>query len=545
MISEISMANFGNHSETVVRLESGVNVFIGPNGAGKSMIGDAVCWCLYGESIRAGKARDSRRWKPQEGAGVSVTIGDDVITRLMGNGKSDLWFSGVNTGRIGEIQAMIDSKYGTVFTNKLTRFFHRSKATLFSLASDGERKAIVEDLIGVSAFDSALAVVKAEEKGLKTILADCVANLTSVERSRAYLSGKLDSLRKPDAELYDDRIVSIKRDIAGFKKMISEAGIFTEPMEPDLSSLFSARESLTVDYGAAKSEYDRLFSLGDGICSKCGQKTGISTNDIIVAKEKAKTLLDGVREVTSKIDTATQSYREQKRDYIEKARLLDDLKRRIDMLDRDLLALEKAKKTYDARVEVYMSERADLERKISSSDRNLLDARIGLTAVEDRLNRLAVLEKVFGSKGARVIALSDAFSSIARCATDVLKLISVRNAGLTFDISEDMTSIDMVVRIGAYTGSYGGLSVGQHALFDFALLKALGSLPWTSFSNVPFIYDDIVEAMDTWHKTNVCSFIEQESAGEQVFLFTYDESVADLFSDATVFHVEDGRVLSS
>ncbi len=57
VLSRVRLVNFISHSDTVVDLVPGVNVFIGPNGAGKTSILEAIHYALTGEGWRAGGKR--------------------------------------------------------------------------------------------------------------------------------------------------------------------------------------------------------------------------------------------------------------------------------------------------------------------------------------------------------------------------------------------------------------------------------------------------------------------------------------------------------
>jgi len=167
-------------------------------------------------------------------------------------------------------------------------------------------------------------------------------------------------------------------------------------------------------------------------------------------------------------------------------------------------------------------------------------------ALEFRQARVFDLMQVYGSKGARVIALRSAFRSISRVGTDVLGAVGwgkMSKALLSVDASEDLSTIRLGVVLGAYVGPYGGLSQGEQAVFDFALLKALGSIPWNRARGmVPLLYDDILEALDYGHKVGVCEYLRGEGDQQQVIVFTHDDSVVDLLYGSRVFTVVDGAV---
>jgi len=522
----------------VIEFADGVNFFTGPNGAGKSLIGDAVFWGLYGESLR-----DGRKWKPQDGATVELETEDgSVIKREVRGSKTKLALDGLETGRITEIQDEITRRFGSAHYNKAVRFFHRAKAAKFALATDGERKAIIERLIGVDVFDDVLTRLKHERKDL-VYRKDMVVRIVSKAQDRqSYCYGMLDSMKEPE-KIDGTELMKLKKEAASIHTEKPEQPVPHNSLPEIRYRVEKSREAVAV----AKHELRRLEELGTGVCSKCGNATGITNDAIYGAKESLEDALEDLaffnkqlNKLEDQYDYDMNVYQFSMKRYTDSLREISVLNTRIEMLERKIAERDQEIAQYDRKKEAVLLD-------IEDSEKEIMQYRISEAGIADRLSRVNDLIVVFGPRGARVLALRDAFSSIAEVCTGVVQQIGYderhRSARLNIELSEDLSTVDLIVTVGDYAGSYGGLSEGEGAIFDFGLLKALGTLPWRSTVGLPFVYDDVLEAMDVKHKQATCSYIDVEAVDDQVLLFSYDEEIIEMFSDPKVFHIEGGRVV--
>lgn len=542
MLSEIEIVHFGIHENTRIVFEPGVNLFTGDNGAGKSLVGDAIFWCLYGESLR-----DGRKWKPDSGAVVSIKMADgNKIVRSLRGDRTKLSLNGVETGRITEVQEEIEKLFGNAWYNKSVRFFHRSKAAKFSLATDGERKRIVENLIGVEIFDEVLNKLKTDRKKLLEDKSSVDIEESGILQGIARLEGRLESLREPEKpnteslERIDNYIRYTEREIKtaiGQKKPEVPKGLDTAKLQV---------EKVKVDVSSLAREYRRLFDLGTGVCSKCGKPTDISDDTINKVAEELDNRKSDLVFFERELMKLNIGY--------DNALLQHDRYREMKIAaDRKIAEAESEKRyvlkrldEYNELMKVYLKQKKEIQESLDRGNDLLYRARSRGADLSRRLFRIDELMRIYGTKGARVIALSNAFDVVGKVATRVLKQLGHgkhRNAKLEIEVSSDLNKVELNVSVGDYLGSYGGLSEGEGAMFDFALLKALGSLPWRSKSSLPFVYDDVLEALDKAHKRKVCEYIEFEAEKGQTLIFTWDREIEGMFDSVKVFHVENGRIV--
>ena len=537
-IRRLRLERFGNHRHTDILLSPGVNLFLGTNGAGKSLIGDAVCWVLYGRGIR-----DRGKWKPDSDTSVLVEFDDGTtVERSLCGGVTALRFNDVETNRITEIQDLIDIDFGSLRFNRVTRFFHRSNAARFSLAADGERKRIIEQLIGVERFDECYSQLKAERIAILERLTAIDASIHELRRKKARLGGILEGLRVPEKPIIDEKTLEMWR-------KASEK----PPDRPKLKEAASSLEQYYERYRAAEAEYRTFCNeytrretlIRKGRCSHCGAvtNTNAAKAGLLVLKEETAGSFSVYQGCAKDYERAFAAYTTL--EVKENERYSRDREVHYNAVQ----GLEK----YNAALGRYESRRVAYASKFDRCTNEMIDCESMITnfhserfALEFRQARVFDLMQVYGSKGARVIALRSAFRSISRVGTDVLGAVGwgkMSKALLSVDASEDLSTIRLGVVLGAYVGPYGGLSQGEQAVFDFALLKALGSIPWNRARGmVPLLYDDILEALDYGHKVGVCEYLRGEGDQQQVIVFTHDDSVVDLLYGSRVFTVVDGAV---
>lgn len=562
MLDRIDIKNFGIHEDTHIQFDAGVNIFTGETGAGKSLIGDAVFWCLYGESLR-----DGRKWKPVEGASVSlITIDKTQVFRIWKGAKFKLSLNEIETGRVTEIQDEIDKRFGSAKYNKAVRFFHRSKAAKFSLATDGERRAIVESLIGVEIFDEIQERLKTEKKDLLSKKDGIETEINDMQRKIARLEGSFESLREPakpdisELMVIDNAIQDGTEELNVLMKLTLVEPIVPDEVEQLSAKIIEARSEYDASTKAevlACHELKRLKEIGTGRCSKCGNFTGLTEDNIGNSEEYWREMYAirnryaiRLQELNEQVDTLRTRYANKMVKYrlarSTNEKQIYEKRGSLRELDFKKKRVSEIVTKYNSELQMYTYYKKEVQDKLKEEIDLLDKVKARGAGLSKRLTRIEHLLMIYGNKGARIIALSNAFETVGKVTTKVLRQIGVgkhRNAKLRVEVSSDLSKIDLVVNAGDYEGSYGGLSVGEGAMFDFALLKALGALSWRAKLGLPYLYDDVLEGLDRPHKRAICEYIEAEAESNQVLLFTYDQEVIEMFDRAKVFYVENGKVL--
>jgi DNA repair exonuclease SbcCD ATPase subunit len=217
-IRELRLIKFMAHEDTGLAFPpSGLVVVTGENGQGKSSLVEAVAMALWGKTLRG-----TPPWA--EDTGLVRCIADGIeATRTKGKTIKVDWAvrdDGSHFGnaldslvRLGgtdpvdddtrpaayesttHAQKALEKLIGPFDIWRRSSAFSSSDAAHFSLATDGERKRLLETILGLDTFDPALERCRADLKLAETTAADKAA---SEWRARAALDAAL--LRMQNAE---------------------------------------------------------------------------------------------------------------------------------------------------------------------------------------------------------------------------------------------------------------------------------------------------------------------------------------------------------
>lgn len=211
--------NFCSYEDTEFHIPSGTWLIIGEgrdfpsNGAGKTtLVGEALYWLIFGKNTKGLAADEVIRWG-QKKCSVMATLTEHeglgsslVVTRSRSSdGSSSLKV--VQDGEDWEAASVSE------MTQKLSRhlgltpeiyqnlgYFSQEKVLLFASATDGERKGILADLIGLSGYQEAAT--------------SAASHLFASEEKKQILHAKLDAHEEHRASLDDDveNIISLGSD---------------------------------------------------------------------------------------------------------------------------------------------------------------------------------------------------------------------------------------------------------------------------------------------------------------------------------------------
>jgi DNA repair exonuclease SbcCD ATPase subunit len=526
---KLKLEHFGNHEDTELDIpDRGAVVFTGQNGAGKSMLGEALTWCLWGITLRSYRSG----WSPViPGSIVTVELDGTVYERTYT--ESGTRFLIDFAGSTRDNNHKVSERFGPFKEFAATKVFHRALLSKFSTATDGERKALMESMIGLSVFDDCLQKVRIERKGVVDELLQCESRLSSASSDVAYLRGSLDSLMPPVRPVKSEEVIEAS------EVLCSER--CDPPSNNDLLAAKARIAGLFAEYKAVKKEYDKIKALvGFGKCHVCGSEIGEK-------QEKALSCAYIDMEVLGvDYDEAEVKENALRRDYDDACGVYERDSRRKRRAASIVAVYDDAMNTYLLRKSVYAKERASLEERLLDATAKLNSVRVDRLRLKKRKERLDDLAKVYGSKGARVLMLSRAFDVLSRVASSVMRSIYSKPVSVVVQASEKLDKVGFDVRIGEDSVPYKGLSEGEKSIMDFALLKALScvSSEGTRCDALPFIYDDILHAVDVEKRVLIADFIENEAEEGSVLIFTHDETVEELFPEAMFFSVDNGHVRS-
>ena len=167
----IRLENFCSYEDQEFEIQDGLWLVIGKgrdfdsNGAGKTtLVGEALYWLIFGRNTKGLAADEVIRWGASS-CQVSAVLADEdgtVVEVTRGRSTNKPFLSVVEDGEAWEAASTDE------LSSKLTRYlgltpeiyqnlgyFSQEKLLLFASATDGERKSVLADLIGLSAYNEA------------------------------------------------------------------------------------------------------------------------------------------------------------------------------------------------------------------------------------------------------------------------------------------------------------------------------------------------------------------------------------------------------
>ena len=546
-LASIELRGFGVHDHTKLALSpSGVFIFEGDNGAGKSLIAEAIFWCLYGRTVRT-----TRGWSPADvDKGTEVTLkfvqSNKMMTvsrRARGRGTR-LSITGLDGARNSEGRKHIVKVFGPRKQVMATRIFHRSTMARFSVSTDAERKVLMENLIGIEDFDQWLADVKVERSDILFAQNLSTNSYRKAKERLARIDGAIGELENVSSVDMKSVKANKKRIKAKLARLVVPEPVNTRDVEDRLEVATRRTERCRAAVKAIRRHIDSTKrSLKDDTCPECGQK--LVVNKIAIRRklaEKEEKMLKLVSILAETSETVGDLKKERGtiqafgKDYYE----AENTRRQ---LVYDLSAVETLLRDELNRIRQHNKRMATLVASKGEAESLVDKAKFEHAILNSRLERLEQLAAVYGPRGARILMLLRAFKYLSKTATDIVVDTYPQIEKVQVKVSSDSSKVTLMVAVrdGEFM-SYRGLSEGERSVVDFAVLKALSSIDSTLGQGIPLIYDDVMDALDEKVRPKVADYIANEGKTKQVFVFTHDRSASELFANAEVYNVQEGKV---
>lgn len=353
-LTRLHLKNFCSYGNVDIPIEPGTRLVIGKgkdfpsNGAGKSTLFEAIYWLLFGSTTKGQTGDEVIRWGTKE-CSVEALLQDLEgatvhIVRSRGT-KSQLHVTFGDKSGFGAQE--VEGKSVTEITEKLHKFlgitpdlfkalgyFSQEDLILFASATDGKRKDMLADLIGLGAYqdastaagrkaDEALSIVKQLETLIEAAYQRDTAERLRLEESQrlsadwqlkkaARRSVALQDVARFDINLKQQRkrledehrlLVSprvIEREYRASSRLIAATAAAALPFGPTSTQKevieantaeararesFHAAEAQVVEAGRQRSAQEKRIqsyeaALASGICPTCNQQ--VSTEHKVV-----------------------------------------------------------------------------------------------------------------------------------------------------------------------------------------------------------------------------------------------------------------------
>lgn len=498
-IRRLTVELFTSHTAATFEFpEAGVVLVTGANGSGKSSIPDAVSMAFWNKTLRGTKP-----WRRASDAGLVEAEADNLkVTRRRKSGRVTLSWNVEGTAPSvfetpTKAQEALEDAVGSWAVWARCAVFSADDISGFTLATDGERKKLLEAILGLERFDGAL---KACRKSLE------VAERT--RRDQEVLVGRLrqalDSQERRLAEALQGLQATPERPAAEGPKAtpekLSEFGRQIQALETELAVIRKAlrdtdRAGAEQDAKAAELER-RVRALKGDQCPACDQKIPAALRQRLERSvQEARELAEQARAAARAEVSAAESQAEE----------LEDTRRGLVNRRVDLATALKAQQVgagaRDHHQKVADSAKAEVERLGA----DLKAAEETLAVAQKEAQELTAVETVLGLRGVRAQILSRALGSFETLANSWLTRLTGEDLRVRLrPYTENKTggvqdSISLEIEGAGEGEGYRGCSRGERRRIDVALLFALAELANAAHGRHPgtLFLDEVFDGLDS------------------------------------------------
>lgn len=539
-VREIEMAGFMGYTKPVTMHlpTTGIVLVSGPNGAGKSSGLEAVATGLWGKTLRGASPWRTVGDGTFNPGHVRIACEGYEVTRKCGkSGKKVVSFTGGDYDTATKATAAMVHKVGAWEVWRRTCVFSAYDAAHFSEATDGERKRLIEVLVGADSFDRALPLCRDELK---------------------QTDGKFDRLRHAK-EVLGDSTGTHRQALGAAKRILATLTRTAEPDARKYRELSSALEGATASWQASRDRLDKhargsgardatiqqlerqLQQLGSGDCPTCEQDVPDSTRARIRKDVEARKKISGEAENVARIE----------RKRLEET--AHTLRKRVDSLREEKgserARLQEAKDTDEARKEAEKSV-ANATIALDQLEEKLDDTEAALDIVTREHGVLHAVEQVLGLKGVRAHVLGRALDGL----TDMSNYWLARMVGPDMRVhfkpySEKarggvVDALAMEVEgVGGGQG-YKATSGGERRRIDAAVLLALAQLAAGAHGNQgnTLFFDEVFDPLDDDGISGVAAALHEIAKTRPVLVVSHNPRLVERLEADVHYHIEDGRI---
>lgn len=545
IVQSLVLEGFAQYETLTQALASGLSLVVGRNGAGKSTLIEGICWALYGETIRGTnperpgvQCTAAVRWKAANGKQWQVV-------RKRSGGKTTLELS--EGGRLHngqtttETQAKIEAMLGPWERFVCTRVFSREFMARFGAATDKERKALLEGILGLEQFDRALKLAREDCRLQELAVASAQREVQTRGDAVSRMRARLETMEAPARSVatLDAMLKTLRENKEAAMLAAEKLRVLAESMQRNFeraSSEDGARRAVVtgLEEQLRKLEQRRARTAEQPDCPVCRRPLDQAALAEHFDAERA--------ELTAQLDSAKQAAQESSAERNELAEerhaltqtsnaKLDEIRR---CSEREVtLAQERA------RALAYEAERARLGSEVEEEEGRRLAAEQAALAGQQRLALIEVATDVLGLRGARTLLLGRALARMEHGANRVLGQLGyplkVRVSGRTTQkTGKEVDAIGITLEGDGTGDDYCKLSSGERARLDVALMMGLGMVDGALAQGL-LAFDEVFDSIDAEGIEPVAAFLGELSQTRQVVVISHHEELRSLFPRGDVY----------
>lgn len=495
------------------------------------------------------------------------------------------------------IEKLVGIDYNT-FVNSIM-FSQGSGAGRFAIATDKEKKEILENLINLLVYGDAQEIAKVRVKAKDQ-------EITEKEREGERLNWELtqvDTLEQQDREHYESTKKMIEAESAEWRRHMDERAAFVEQhkagyeeRKQQIEALTTQRDSFqdTSNINTYANEVNRLSAAVNKLRSsqqqleikkadlvKKYQQLGSNTNcpvcgNLLDATHREKEMADikaQLREVlidlnnqNAAVTPVEEEYNRVYAQYTEVKSKHDNFLAEYQSLSNEIANLENYNRSYENNVQHFTNQMSSTENTLNKlrsvpepsprkKEREAIHSKIkaqkeALLALNKERNQLLDTVKIFSNSGVKSHVLDLKTPFLNERANKYLSILSGPDMEVTFSTQTQKKDGEMSekfdVQLTNHAGgeNYKSNSEGEKKRADLSIALALQDLVLSrSESSINFaVYDEVFDALDSVGAENVVTLLKSrlESVGT-IFVITHSEHLKPLFENViTVTKNKDG-----
>lgn len=537
-IRSLALRGFFSHTATEITLpDRGVVLVTGPIGSGKSALFEAVSFALWGKTLRG-----TDPW-PAGGGSVQVSTDDGlVVTRSRKGSRTALKIERPEGPPLPSFetttkaQAALETLVGPFDVWRRASVLVNGETAQFTLATDAERKRLLEVVLGLDRFDRAHDRAVLDQKAAQITTQSIGRDLAVARERQAGALRLVEALAATAPEVPD--LASLE--VATARLAAAVEGANTEAA----AAALSFREaSVTVARAeeALRQARAAVAAAEVSACATCGRP--LDPAEVAAARQ-------GAGEALRRCEAAAKAAEEVHAR--EKLYTLDISKEARELAG--LLAHKRADLEQGRRRAQEARDHLGRVAAAQEAVNNLGATTAALAArAEEAARDLAIREaaiKALGIRGVRAHVLGASFAGLERIANGWLAALAGDGLRLRLGVGvpgEGAASDRVVLEVeGAGGGNgYKGASGGERRRIDLALTMALADVSAAAFAQLPgtVFFDEVFDTLDDETGTiRAARAVEALAADRCVVVISHAPAFVEEVKDATRITVRDGVV---
>lgn len=520
-ISRIVTQNVLGHDAVDLALPgAGIVTIQGPNGAGKSSVVEAVAAALWGKTLRG------EPWQV-DGATSIVRLETSLATVERERSKRTNVLAWAPPGEplrsyetATKAQAELDSVVGDMEAWRRTSVFSSQDVLSFSLATDAERKRLIEGMLGLGVFDVGLLACRKDK-----IAADRVASKLrgDLREAKAHLEGHRGRLALAQATLGPEppqpqpaRLQALQEALAASKRELRAA-------EATATASGAKAQRLAAEAKRRAAALQAVATLA--ACPSCGQG-----------------LTDGARQHLEKgdraaMEAAAQGGAEAATEAATADELVEELEEEVEALATQVQQLREqavAHKEWTQRRDFQRDQAEAVQQDVTAAEQAVQALEADIAAADLAAEELKAVEQVLGLRGVRAQVIAGALGGLESVANAWLdRLMPGASIGLRPD--SDLAKGGTVEKISldvfgmGHSRGYRACSGGERRRIDVALVLALAEVHSAAHGGAkPTLFmDEIFDTLDPAGVAGVAAALTDVAADRCVVVITHNDDLAD------------------